>query len=291
MPGVQRDRYQLAVRAYRQLATALRAQGLPEHAARFAFRARTLQRRVLRCERPVRIQNSVESWHRVQLFAKRQRHRLQQIPPRQDAPLTVFASGDGQIRLAIGIPYMCTPSDADEVWLQRTNLAAPGLAPAPPATAAHLPTKRSEKEQKELVIHLHAKHRRRVNAIIAMSAISYLARWPTAGLRFLLSWAPSFALAVVSGYGYQLWRSVVTYGIVVLTFACAYLRLGTSFCPPLNRWGALTLSVLSFHGRGIYAATLSPNDLLSRISAAEAALGLLLEVVFIATLTQRVFRD
>jgi len=44
-------------------------------------------------------------------------------------------------------------------------------------------------------------------------------------------------------------------------------------------------------GRGIYAATLSPNDLLSRISAAEAALGLLLEVVFIATLTQRVFRD
>src|SRR5438067_361676 len=42
------EEYEAAVRAYRQLAVALRAQGLDEEAARFAYRAQLLQRIVLR---------------------------------------------------------------------------------------------------------------------------------------------------------------------------------------------------------------------------------------------------
>jgi hypothetical protein len=42
------EEYEAAVRANRQLAVALRAQGLDEEAARFAYRAQILQRTVLR---------------------------------------------------------------------------------------------------------------------------------------------------------------------------------------------------------------------------------------------------
>jgi hypothetical protein len=42
----RREEYEIAVRAYRQLATALQAKGLDEDAARFAYRAQMLQRKV-----------------------------------------------------------------------------------------------------------------------------------------------------------------------------------------------------------------------------------------------------
>src|SRR5207237_1590501 len=45
------EEYEAAVRANRQLAMALRAQGLDEEAARFAYRAQLLQRIVLRRQR------------------------------------------------------------------------------------------------------------------------------------------------------------------------------------------------------------------------------------------------
>lgn len=45
---LEREQLRAAVRAYRQLAVVLRAQGLNEAADRFAYRARVLQRRVLR---------------------------------------------------------------------------------------------------------------------------------------------------------------------------------------------------------------------------------------------------
>src|SRR5207302_3345549 len=45
---LERERFRAAVRANRQLAVVLRAQGLNEAADRFAYRAQVLQRRVLR---------------------------------------------------------------------------------------------------------------------------------------------------------------------------------------------------------------------------------------------------
>jgi hypothetical protein len=104
-----------------------------------------------------------------------------------------------------------------------------------------------------------------------------------AGLRFLWSWTPPFLLDAVSGYGYRLGRSIATYVIVILAFAAVYGHLDTA----LTWQGAVTSSVLSFHGRGLYALAVDPNDRISQVSAFEAMLGLLLEVIFIAAFTQR----
>jgi hypothetical protein len=49
--AVRLEEYEVAVRANRQLAVALQAQGLNEVAARFAYRAQNLQRVVLRRQR------------------------------------------------------------------------------------------------------------------------------------------------------------------------------------------------------------------------------------------------
>jgi uncharacterized protein YjbI with pentapeptide repeats len=50
---------------------------------------------------------------------------------------------------------------------------------------------------------------------------------------------------------------------------------------------ALVLSVSSFHGRGFFLQNVTLGDAFARLAAAEAVLGLLIEVSFIATFTQR----
>jgi hypothetical protein len=45
----------------------------------------------------------------------------------------------------------------------------------------------------------------------------------------------------------------------------------------------------AFHGRGFFPGTFSPGDPLSLAGALEALIGLIIEVTFIATLTQRLF--
>ena len=52
---------------------------------------------------------------------------------------------------------------------------------------------------------------------------------------------------------------------------------------------ALVLSVSSFHGRGFFLQNVPLGDAFARLAAAEAVLGLLIEVCFIATLTQCFF--
>jgi len=45
----------------------------------------------------------------------------------------------------------------------------------------------------------------------------------------------------------------------------------------------------AFHGRGFFVGTFSPGDPQALVAALEAFLGLLIEVIFIATLTRRLF--
>ena len=52
---------------------------------------------------------------------------------------------------------------------------------------------------------------------------------------------------------------------------------------------ALVLSVSSFHGRGFFLQSMTLSDPFARLAAAEAVLGLLIEISFIATFTQRFF--
>ena len=48
-------------------------------------------------------------------------------------------------------------------------------------------------------------------------------------------------------------------------------------------------SMTSFHGRGFFPGGITLDDPLTVVAAIEAFVGLLIEVTFIATLTQRLF--
>jgi hypothetical protein len=81
----------------------------------------------------------------------------------------------------------------------------------------------------------------------------------------------------------------VAYLCVILGFALVYFKLGQGTPPHLSFIGALTFSVTSFHGRGFFPGGVSLDDPITQIAAVEAVLGLLIEISFIATFTQRFF--
>jgi uncharacterized protein YjbI with pentapeptide repeats len=112
-------------------------------------------------------------------------------------------------------------------------------------------------------------------------------------LRYLGSWL----LDLISGYGYKPIRSVITYLVVILSFAAAYFALTnfaltpflSSHSSPLAWYEAIVLSISSFHGRGLFPSGLSLGDPIAILAAFEAIIGLLIEITFIATFTQRFF--
>jgi hypothetical protein len=100
----------------------------------------------------------------------------------------------------------------------------------------------------------------------------------------------SWLLDAVSGYGYRPMRSVVTYLLVVLGCAVAYYLLGTNVHPALSPVDAVVFSVTSFHGRGFSPGeVVTLHNPLTILAAVEAVCGLLIEITFIATFTQRFF--
>ncbi|HEV2457326.1 MAG TPA: pentapeptide repeat-containing protein, partial [Ktedonobacterales bacterium] len=105
-----------------------------------------------------------------------------------------------------------------------------------------------------------------------------------------LRYLGSLFLGFIAGYGYRPLRSFATYLLVILGFATAYYLLGNNASPALDVHGAIVFSLTSFHGRGFSpGGTLSPDNPLTTLAAAEAVLGLLIEITFIATFTQRFF--
>lgn len=104
-----------------------------------------------------------------------------------------------------------------------------------------------------------------------------------------LHYVGSLFLDLVSGYGYKPMRSLIAYIIIILAFAGAYL-LNAQFAAPHLTWDeALVLSISAFHGRGFFTSGISLGDTLARLAAGEAIIGLLIEIIFIATFTQRFF--
>jgi hypothetical protein len=99
----------------------------------------------------------------------------------------------------------------------------------------------------------------------------------------------SSILDLLAGYGYKPGRSVIWYLIIIVGFALAYHFLGgLSLYPP----DAVVFSIMSFHGRGFFPSLSSETNLhnpLVMLAAAEAIVGLLIEISFIATFTQRFF--
>jgi hypothetical protein len=99
----------------------------------------------------------------------------------------------------------------------------------------------------------------------------------------------SLFLALISGYGYRPIRSFITYVLVILGFAAAYLFLGNANGSPLQWNEAIVISMTAFHGRGFFSAVFQPGDVQAAVAAVEAFIGLLIEIVLIATFTQRFF--
>jgi uncharacterized protein YjbI with pentapeptide repeats len=95
-------------------------------------------------------------------------------------------------------------------------------------------------------------------------------------------------LDLLAGYGYRPGRSVIWYLVTIFGFTLAYFAIGhLPFFPD-----AFVFSLTSFHGRGFFPGLGSENSLhnpLVILAAFEAVIGLLIEISFIATFTQRFF--
>ena len=121
--------------------------------------------------------------------------------------------------------------------------------------------------------------------------------WPVPFVSWLFSWF----LALLAGYGYHPGRSVFWYLATIVGFGYLYfqathgLPIGplhfaqASDIQALQPNEALILSVSSFHGRGFFQPIKSLGDPVAGLAAIEAVIGLLIEISFIATFTQRFF--
>jgi|SRR6266487_4942898 len=95
----------------------------------------------------------------------------------------------------------------------------------------------------------------------------------------------SHILSLLSGYGYRWRNAFLSYLFVIGVFAAIYYHLG----PHLAWYEAIVVSMTAFHGRGFFPNQFNPGDPQALAAAIEAFVGLLIEVTFIATLTQRLF--
>jgi len=82
---------------------------------------------------------------------------------------------------------------------------------------------------------------------------------------------------------------VVIYLASVALFAVGYFVLGVTVGPQLSPYEAVVVSLTAFHGRGFFATAFKPGDPQAGWAALEAVFGLLIEISFIATFTQRFF--
>jgi hypothetical protein len=103
----------------------------------------------------------------------------------------------------------------------------------------------------------------------------------------LQTWAFSWLLNLIAGYGERPARSMLAYLVFVLGFAGADYALGPSAGHVISPLGALVFSVTSFHGRGFFPGGLSLESVITQLAALEAVVGLFIEISFIATFTQR----
>ena len=105
------------------------------------------------------------------------------------------------------------------------------------------------------------------------------------GTRSFRQYLFSLFLDLLTGYGYKPLRSFIAYAVVISVFATIYFLLGSHLA-----WNeAIVISITAFHGRGFFPEQFKPGDPQALVAAIEAFVGLLIEVTFIATLTQRLF--
>ncbi len=95
-------------------------------------------------------------------------------------------------------------------------------------------------------------------------------------------------LDALAGFGYKPGRSLILYLVVICGFAVSYSTFGHLPLLP----DAFVYSLTSFHGRGFFPGFGDQNSLhnpLVVLAAIEAVVGLVIEISFMATFTQRFF--
>ncbi len=105
--------------------------------------------------------------------------------------------------------------------------------------------------------------------------------------------ASSWSLDMLAGYGYKPERSLFIYVFIILFFATLYCIVpnNSDIQGPLSSiwWQALLFSILSVHGRVQPPMGVNIDYTFTWLAAIESILGLLIEITFIATVTQRFF--
>jgi hypothetical protein len=81
----------------------------------------------------------------------------------------------------------------------------------------------------------------------------------------------------------------LTHGLFTHVITWLGMQPPSSTPSHLQGYEAVVVSVTSFHGRGFFQPLQSPGDKVAILAAIEAAIGLLLEITFIATFTNRFF--
>jgi uncharacterized protein YjbI with pentapeptide repeats len=99
----------------------------------------------------------------------------------------------------------------------------------------------------------------------------------------------SLVLAALAGYGYRPGRSILWYVAIIAGFSVLYFNFGLVNGHAFNPTEAIVFSITSFHGRGFFPGGLTLDDPVTVLASIEAVIGLLIEISFIATFTQRFF--
>lgn len=121
-------------------------------------------------------------------------------------------------------------------------------------------------------------------------------------VKYLVPYLLSWFLFLVTGYGYRMWRLLLTYVLLIAGFAAGYGVTG-SYCaitlsapsgvrlscrPDMSWFNLVLISVTAFHGR-VFSQQFGVGSPQFVLTAVEAIVGLVVESIFIAMLTQRVF--
>ncbi len=94
-------------------------------------------------------------------------------------------------------------------------------------------------------------------------------------------------LDLLAGYGFKPVRTLLVYLIVIFGYATAYYLFNDGVIT--SPVAALIFSITSFHGRGFFPGGLALDAPVTILAATEAIVGLVIEISFIATFTQRFF--
>ena len=108
------------------------------------------------------------------------------------------------------------------------------------------------------------------------------------GPRKFGSYLFSLFLAMLTGYGYRMWRILIVYAVAVSIFALLYYSLSFNSGASLTLGQSFIFSITAFHGR-VFSSPFATGSAQSIVAACEAVTGFVFEGVFIAMLTQRFF--